>query len=484
MPKLPAACLAAVIGLGGALLAGACHGDSTQPDTPPTTGSIRVVVSMTGTDLPSRNVVSSNGRYVNPGADGVGVLTKIPPGTQLVSLQVPVNCRVDGDNPRSVEVTAGQTANISFSMTCQATTGTLRIVASTTGVDLDPNGFAVDVNGFSITGVRYRRTSGIGPNETLVFSPVAAGNNSVVISGFALNCGLEDDAVRTVVVEPAKEATVTFVVHCSTAGQIAFTKTSAAGPGIYVVKENGTDARRISPEHSSDDDVAWSPDGARIAFTSVRDGNREIYVADADGSNALRLTNALEPDYQPSWSPDGRRLAFISERMGSTPEIFVMNADGTNLVRLTTNLFRESDPAWSPDGQRIAFTSQRDANTTEVIIMNADGTSPTRVPIDRAKQPAWSRDGRLAFAAPHCDDPFYGCYPAIWIKAGDAQPVAVLWAIGEKPSWSPDGHKLVYVGADCSFYYAQCLVAGIRVARVDADEVVEVTSGWNPVWRP
>jgi Tol biopolymer transport system component len=167
-----------------------------------------------------------------------------------------------------------------------------------------------------------------------------------------------------------------------------------------------------------------------------------------------------------------------------TPEIFVMNADGTNVVRLTTNSLRESDPAWSPDGRSIAFTSYKDANATEVIVMNADGTSPKRVSVSDAKQPVWSRDGRLAFAAPYCDVSFYGCYPAIWVQTPDAQPFALPWAIGDKPSWSPDGRKIAYSGQDCDFYYAQCTLGGIRVAWIDSDRVIEVVNGASPVWRP
>ena len=52
-----------------------------------------------------------------------------------------------------------------------------------------------------------------------------------------------------------------------------------------------------------DEDPAWSPDGRHLVFQSERDGNFEIYIVKADGTGARRLTDSPAGDYWPDWGP-------------------------------------------------------------------------------------------------------------------------------------------------------------------------------------
>jgi Tol biopolymer transport system component len=86
-----------------------------------------------------------------------------------------------------------------------------------------------------------------------------------------------------------------------------------------------------------------------MAFVSWRDQNPEIYVMRADGTEARRLTENPAEDLWPAWSPDGERIAFVSSADGNY-EIYVMNADGGNVQRLTWDEAQDSEPMWRPVG--------------------------------------------------------------------------------------------------------------------------------------
>ena len=47
---------------------------------------------------------------------------------------------------------------------------------------------------------------------------------------------------------------------------------------------------------TSEQILAWSPDGSRIAFTSSRDGHQQIWVVNADGGTPTRLTANTLPE--------------------------------------------------------------------------------------------------------------------------------------------------------------------------------------------
>src|SRR5256886_5124812 len=60
------------------------------------------------------------------------------------------NCTVGGANPRTVAVPSGGTISTTFSVSCAPTgggTGSLTVTTSTTGSDLDPDGYTVTLDG-------------------------------------------------------------------------------------------------------------------------------------------------------------------------------------------------------------------------------------------------------------------------------------------------------------------------------------------------
>ena len=161
-----------------------------------------------------------------------------------------------------------------------------------------------------------------------------------------------------------------------------------------------------------------------------------------------------------------------------------MHADGTGLARLTNDSAVEIDPAWAPDG-RIAFASDRNAASAgnmDVYVVNADGSNPVRLTTNGGSQPAWSRDGSLAWTAPDCGP--IDCAAFIYVRSAGGPDVRAL-GVGDHPSWSPDGRKIIYSAYDCGGPWDYgCVPGQLRIGRVDGTDVIDLASGTRAAWRP
>src|SRR5215208_1588423 len=140
--------------------------------------------------------------------------------------------------------------------------------------------------------------------------------------------------------------------------------------------------------------ATWSPDGKRIAFTSDRRGSVDIFVMNADGTQQRPLLRTRDAEWWPAWSPDGKRLAFVSDRDGPYAQIYSLDLATGRQIRLTYADASDYQPAWSRDG-RIAFRRRvyaeaTDDMTSQIYVMNADGTGihPMRADADYHLSPA------------------------------------------------------------------------------------------------
>ena len=144
----------------------------------------------------------------------------------------------------------------------------------------------------------------------------------------------------------------------------------------------------------------WSPDGNRFLFASSWEdpANRgidgivssAIYVLNEDGTELKRLTPIEGLDGHPVWSPDGSHIAFCSTRNGNR-DIFLMRDDGSDVRQLTTDSTDDTDPVWAPDGERILFASMHEQEASGVYLIHADGSRKSRV-TDMGRPIAWSPD--------------------------------------------------------------------------------------------
>jgi uncharacterized protein (DUF2141 family) len=230
-----------------------------------TTGTVQVSVSTSGEDIPTGDytvALEDQGSLSVAVNGGTATFTEVPPGTHDVTLSgFPGNCTVDGENPEEVTVTAGNTSNVSFAVTCEGLTGDLRVITETMGLDL-PEGYEVVIDGVT--------SQPIGVNDTVTFMALDDGDHEVDLSDVAPNCAVSGANPRTVSVPANGTGSTTFEVVCILAlGSIEVTTMTTIAvlpPGAYMVDVDGVEPTPIDPN-------------AMVTFTEVPAGPHTVTLS-------------------------------------------------------------------------------------------------------------------------------------------------------------------------------------------------------------
>ena len=195
-----------------ALAAGAWAAQGCAPAAPSSpemiTGTVLVQTSTTGSTVLGDYDVLLDGRTVGSvGANGEFEISGISPGQYDVALGLPANCAVDGLSPRTVTVTETATSVVTFDVTCtDPPTGVLALTTSTSGDDLDEDGYSVVIDGTD--------RGPVGIDETVTFD-VRTGDREVELRGLADNCEVQGENPRVLPVNDGQTTPTTFAVLCA-----------------------------------------------------------------------------------------------------------------------------------------------------------------------------------------------------------------------------------------------------------------------------
>jgi dipeptidyl aminopeptidase/acylaminoacyl peptidase len=81
---------------------------------------------------------------------------------------------------------------------------------------------------------------------------------------------------------------------------------------VWLVKIDGSEkASQLIHSRGREENLRWSPDGAKLAFASSRGDHSFIAVYDFATRNLLYLSPSVDHDFSPVWSAEGKHVAFI-----------------------------------------------------------------------------------------------------------------------------------------------------------------------------
>lgn len=295
---------------------------------------------------------------------------------------------------------------------------TLRLVVETTGLDYDPDGYLVSIDGAPPVRVSHQ--------ATLPLGEVLPGRHTATVSDIAPWCRQATTVPSDVEVAPIGDFRLRVLVQCeSTLRDVVFyvqhgriRLLDLAGPGsnplrlagfddiscdhwdcsqtavsqpsvspdgrilayatgsMYLFRRAGTTSPSMylfSPV-SAESPLEWSPDGAWIVFADRTPGQlegSELLIRPTSvgsGNGGRQLTFGSEAVFHPTWSPDGEWIAFERWLPGVVPHIWKVRPDGTGLQRFNDEPTDQHHPQWSPDGSRLVYRGQGG-----IRIASADG---------------------------------------------------------------------------------------------------------------
>lgn len=194
-------------GVGLAIVAAACGADP-NTDPGPATGAIRVVTEARGSPLDTDGYsLSLDGgpALVLAPADTV-VFLDVPAGDHLLTLSgVSADCRVDGGNPRTVRLVAGQTAHTIFALFC-GLPGTGRLTVSTFTYGSRPP--------FYVLRLADGPTATIGPEDRVTIGSLTAGLHTLTLTNVPSSCDVASSNPRLVQVPVGGEKVTLFKIRC------------------------------------------------------------------------------------------------------------------------------------------------------------------------------------------------------------------------------------------------------------------------------
>ncbi|HEX4155997.1 MAG TPA: winged helix-turn-helix domain-containing protein [Acidobacteriaceae bacterium] len=190
---------------------------------------------------------------------------------------------------------------------------------------------------------------------------------------------------------------------------------------------------------------SWTPDGDDYVFQSSHSGHSEIWVLREKpwyraGGGPRQITNGPLEYEAPSTAPGGDRVYFI----GATAQFDLLRAmpGSTSFVSLDENLSAAAMAEYSPDGKWVAWLNEADNSLWRSRVNGNERIELTTSPL-RIFNMRWSPDDRsLAVMAEEPGKP-WKIY-LIDAEGGKITPILNEDRNEADPSWSPDGHSIVF----------------------------------------
>jgi TolB protein len=337
--------------------------------------------------------------------------------------------------------------------------GELRVSVSTTGEDIDLDGYSLRIDG--------ALTQPVGALEARTFPGLAPGSHLVELSGVAENCTARPGTTQLVTVTSGQIAAVAFVVECAGTGiEVLVPATGLDFGAGYTALVDGS-PRAVFPN-------------VRTRITRLSVGTHEVVLTDV--SPNCTVTGPLSRTVDVVFAQVAS-LSFPIACVATTGNIEVTTQTSGSDLDLSGYTVRVG--ALSPQFQPTIGKTLVTALPAGDHLVHLDGVGPNcTLQGDNPRGVAVTAGTATRDTARVT---FQLTCAVFWKLAFERQESIALASIsgagvelvglGSQPAWSPDGGKLAY---DCG---------GICIRRLDGLDIVQIpapSDGYDvgPAWRP
>jgi TolB protein len=407
-----------------------------------------------------------------------------------------------------------------------ADTGSIQVTATTTGDDLDADGYTVAMDGGA--------SRNIGSNGSTTWTSVAAGQHQVTLSGLAANCAVTGDNPATASVTGGATASVSFQVVCTAPTAFIQVSTNTSGddldPDGYTAVLDGGAERSIGLNGvTTFSDVSvgqhqveltgiadnCSVSGANPAGASVTAGATAAVSftveCEALPIGSLEVTTSVTNNFD----PDGYQVFAAGSLVGRVDVNGTANFDevpagvqDVELREIAPNCAVDGDNPISvdipvggaatygfsvtctnpPDGRIVYLSWNSSTGNSGFSVVNADGTGDFVLrhwgPEYWPRRAIWSPDGTRLAVIHDVEDP--GNWD-LYVMNQDGTNLTRLTNSPEtedRPTWSPDGTRIAFSRAGGHVWDAE-----IFVVNTDGSDLQQLTddpllSSGYPSWSP
>lgn len=145
---------------------------------------------------------------------------------------------------------------------------------------------------------------------------------------------------------------------------------------IYIMREDGSDVKRLTTSKGYDGGPFFSADGKKITWRrfSPNGSTAEIFTMNVDGSDQKQVTHLKSMSWAPYFHPSGDYLIFGSSVLGySNFELFIVDSEGKqDPVRVTFAEGFDGLPVFTPDGNQLSWTHRSEKGDSQIVIADWD----------------------------------------------------------------------------------------------------------------
>ena len=225
--------------------------------------------------------------------------------------------------------------------------GTLEVIASTTGSDLDPDGYSLTLD--------HQAAQRLAPNGADTVASLTVGTHTVTLAGVAANCVLGGENPRTVDVAAGSMASLRFEVACS---QMAPAQGAMQVSVPTIGDDLDLDGYEVALDGGTPEPILTN---GSMLITGLTAGDHAVALSDVadncvlSGTNPLTVTVVSGATVNASFSVNcsplpltapGHDIAFsfAPHTSAAEYEIYLLSADGTTIT--TGGIRRASPTAW------------------------------------------------------------------------------------------------------------------------------------------